>query len=33
MAIEDEFVQIGGLLWREPVQAEVVEDEQVGGKE
>ena len=33
MAIEDQFVEIGGLLWGEPVQTEVVEDEQVGGEE
>ena len=33
VAVEDEFVEIGGLLWREPVQSQVVEDEQVGGEE
>ena len=33
MAIENQFVEIGGLLWREPVPAEVVEDEQIGGPE
>ena len=33
MAVEDEFVQIRRLLWREPVEAQVIEDEQVGGEE
>ena len=30
VAVEDEFVEIGGLLGGEPVQSQVVEDEQVG---
>ena len=30
MPVEDEFIQIGGVLWGEPVQPQVVEDEQVG---
>ena len=33
MAVEDEFVEVGGLLCGEPVQSEVVEDEQIGGQE
>ena len=33
MPVEDEFVKIGGLLGGEPVQSQVVEDEQVGGEE
>ena len=33
MAIEDQLVEIGGLLGSEPVQPGVVEDEQVGGEE
>ena len=33
VAMEDQFVEIGGLLGCEPVQAEVVEDEQVGREE
>ena len=27
MSVEYEFVEIGGLLWGEPVQAEVIQDE------
>ena len=33
MAIEDPFVEISGLLSCEPMQAEVVEDEQIGREE
>ncbi len=33
MAVEDEFVEVSGLLGSEPVQSEVFEDEQVGGQE
>ena len=33
MAIVDQFVEIGRLLGGEPVQTEVVEDEQIGGQE
>ncbi len=33
MAVEDELVEISGLLWGEPVQAEVIEDEQIGRDE
>ena len=31
--VEDEFVEVGGLLRSEPVQAQVVQNEQVGGQE
>ena len=31
VAIEDELVEVRRLLWGEPVQTEVIEDEQVGG--
>ena len=33
MAVEDEFVQVGGLLGGEPVESQVVEDEQIGAQE
>ena len=33
MAVEDEFVKVGGLLGGEPVQSEVVENEQIRGQE
>ena len=33
MTVEDEFVEVGGLLGGEPVQSEGVEDEQIGGQE
>ncbi len=33
MPIKVEFVEVGGLLWLEPVQSQVVEDEQVGRQE
>ena len=33
MPIEDEFVQIGGLLGSQAMEAQVIEDEQVGGQE
>ena len=33
MAVEGELVEVSGLLWSEPVQAEVVEDEQIGRQE
>ncbi len=29
MAVEDEYVEIGGSLWHEPVQAEVAADEKL----
>ena len=31
--VEDEVVEVGGLLWGEAVEAEVVEDEEVGERE
>ena len=33
VSADDQFVQIGGLLSGEPVEAQVVQDEQVRGKE
>ncbi len=33
VAIEDELVEISGLLWGEPVQTEVVDDEEIGREE
>ena len=30
MAVEDEVIQVGGLLGGEPVQAEVIQNEQIG---
>ena len=33
MAVEDEFIQVGGLLGGEPVQPQVIEDEQVWRQE
>ena len=33
MAVEDEFVEVGGLLSGEPMEALVIEDEQVGSEE
>ena len=33
VAVEDEFVEIGGLLCGEAVQSQVVQDEQVWGQE
>ena len=31
--VEDEFVEVGGLLGGKPVQAQVVEDKQIGREE
>ncbi len=33
MPVEDELVQVGGLLGGEPVQAKVIQNEQVGCEE
>ena len=33
MPVEDEFVEVGGLLGSEPVQGQIVQNEQVGVQE
>ena len=33
VSVEDAFVKIGGLLGGQPVETQVIEDEQVGGEE
>ena len=33
MAVENEFVKIGGLLGREPVETQAVHDQQIGRQE
>ena len=33
MAVEDEFVQVGGLLGGQAMEAQTIEDEQVGREE